>query len=60
MSPKKTGRPTSTNPKEIKYSIRIDKETERRLECYCLEHKITKGEAIRIGISRLLDDPKND
>lgn len=53
MSPK-TGRPKADNPKDIRYSIRLDMETESRLAEYCKEHNITKGEAIRQGIHLLL------
>lgn len=57
MSPK-TGRPKAEKPKDIRYSIRLDTETEKRLVEYCLEHNITKGEAIRQGIHLLLDKKK--
>ena len=53
MSPR-TGRPKAENPKAIRYSIRLDEDTERRLQTYCEEHGITKGEAIRKGIHLLL------
>lgn len=52
MSP--AGRPKSENPKATRFSIRLDAETERRLEAYCEKHGITKGEAIRRGIDKLL------
>ena len=52
MSP--VGRPKSENPKQSRFSIRLDEETEKRLEVYCEQHKITKGEAIRRGIPLLL------
>lgn len=52
MSPK-TGRPKVDKPKDIRYSIRIDVETETKLQEYCKEHNITKGEAIRRGIHLL-------
>lgn len=48
------GRPKVENPKEIKYSIRMDAETERLLQKYCIKHGITKGEAIRRGIHLLV------
>lgn len=51
---KKMGRPKANKPKEIKYSIRTDAETERRLERYCAAKGITKGEAYRKGIELLL------
>lgn len=54
MSP--AGRPKADKPKEIRYSIRLDVETEFRLKSYCIEHGITRGEAIRRGIHLLLDE----
>lgn len=54
MSPR-TGRPKAENPKNINYSIRIDAETEKRLQEYCEKHKLSKGEAFRKGIYLLLD-----
>lgn len=57
MSPR-TGRPKAENPKEIRYSIRLDIETEERLKKYCEQNNITKGEAIRQGINLLLNTKK--
>ncbi len=54
----KMGRPKAENPKNIKYSIRLDAETEIKLQEYCNTHGITKGEAIRRGIHLLLSDKK--
>ena len=54
MSPR-TGRPKAEKPKDIRYSIRLDEETEKKLQAYCELHKITKGEAIRQGIHLLLE-----
>ncbi len=56
MSP--VGRPKAENPKAIRYSIRIDDETEQKLHEYCKKHGITKGEAIRQGIHLLLKQEK--
>ena len=53
MSPR-TGRPKAENPKEIKYSVRLDAKTEQKLLEYCVQHNISKGEAIRKGIHLLL------
>ena len=50
----KVGRPKADNPKDVRYSIRLDVETEKRLSEYCIEHKISKGQAIRNGIDLLL------
>lgn len=52
MSP--VGRPKADKPKDIRYSIRLDAETEKKLQEYCEKNKITKGEAIRRGIHLLL------
>ena len=54
----RTGRPKAEKPKEIKYSIRMDAETEERLKAYCDKHNISKGEAIRAGIELLLKKNK--
>lgn len=51
----KIGRPKAENPKDIRFSIRIDDTIDRRLNAYCEEHGITKGEAIRRGILLLLE-----
>ena len=56
MSP--VGRPKADKPKDIRYSIRLDAETEEKLQLYCAENKITKGEAIRQGIELLLQQKK--
>lgn len=53
MSP--AGRPKADNPKLRRFSIRLDVETERKLEAYCEQKDITKGEAIRRGIYLLLN-----
>ena len=52
MSP--VGRPKAENPKQVRFSIRLDAETEQQLVNYCEENNITKGEAIRQGIKLLL------
>ena len=57
MSPR-TGRPKVDNPKKIRFSICIDKQQEEELTKYCLEHNVTKGEAIRQGINLLLHKQK--
>lgn len=57
---KKMGRPKAEKPKEIKYSIRTDAETESKLERYCAKHGITKGEAYRKGIELLLSQSKEN
>lgn len=49
---KKIGRPTN-DPKEIKLTVRVNKETNERLEQYCKENNITKVEAIRVALNML-------
>ena len=56
MSP--AGRPKAEKPKEIRYSVRLDLETETKLKEYCEEHGITRGEAFRKGIHLLLSQKK--
>ncbi len=54
MSPR-TGRPKVDNPKSNDVKVRLDDNTKRELDKYCLEHEITRAEAIRRGIHLLLD-----
>lgn len=56
MSP--VGRPKVEKPKDIRYSIRLDEETESKLQEYCKRNNITKGEAIRKGVHLLLSNEK--
>lgn len=57
MSPR-TGRPKLDDPKVNRTSVNLDREMLERLEAYCSEHQITKGEAIRRGIHLLLEKEK--
>lgn len=57
MSPR-TGRPRVDEPKDIRFSIRIDDETNKKLDAYCEQNGITKAEAIRKGIHLLLSQKK--
>lgn len=57
MSPR-TGRPKVDEPKDIRFSIRIDNDTDQKLNIYCEENGITKAEAIRKGIHLLLSQKK--
>ena len=50
----KRGRPRVDNPKELRFSIRLDAKTEAQLKCYCEKHGITKGAAICQAIDLLL------
>lgn len=55
MSPR-TGRPKTDNPINIRTSVRLDAETDKKLMEYCKKHSLTKGEAIRKGVHLLLKD----
>lgn len=57
MSPR-TGRPKLDNPINIRTSVRLDAETDRRLIDYCKANGITKGEAVRKGVHLLLGKEK--
>lgn len=48
------GRPKAEKPKNIRYSVRLDDETEQKLQELCKQLGITKGEAIREAIRLLL------
>lgn len=50
----RTGRPKSSNPKDVRYSVRLDAETEKALQQYCEQNQITRGEAVRKAIALML------
>lgn len=54
MSPR-TGRPKVDNPINIRTSVRLDKETDDKLNEYCKKNNISKGKAIRKGVHLLLE-----
>ena len=51
------GRPTD-NPKNTQITTRIDEETKRILDSYCLQENIPQNEGVRRGIRKLKDDIK--
>lgn len=57
MSPR-TGRPKVNNPKSNDVKVRLDDETIRQLNEYCIKHNITRAEAIRRGVHLLLAKQK--
>ena len=57
MSPQK-GRPPSENPKKVEVKARLDEQTARRLLAYCEKLGITRTDALREGIKRILEDEK--
>ena len=54
-SEKKVGRPKADNPKDIRFSIRLDADLSDRLNKYCEQNNITKGEAIRTALHLLFE-----
>ena len=50
----KMGRPKSDNPKDIRFSIRLDSATNERLAKYASDNHITVGEAVRRAIRKFL------
>lgn len=57
MSPR-TGRPRLEDPQTKRLSVCLNQETMNKLEAYCQEQGITKGEAIRRGVLLLLAQKK--
>lgn len=57
LSPR-TGRPKMDDPKVNRTSVNLDRETLEKLEAYCNENHVSKGEAIRRGIHLLLKEQK--
>ena len=56
--PPKMGRPKVENPKDIRFSIRLDAGTQAKLKEFCEAQGMTRTEAIRKGIDLLLAEKK--
>lgn len=56
MNPK-MGRPTDA-PKTHQIMVRLDNETEKIVDRYCQQEKVTKAEAMRRGARKLKGDIK--
>lgn len=56
--PGHVGRPRIENATTKTLSVRITPEILARLEEYCISHKKSKGEAVRIGLLMLFDAAK--
>nr|DAH88252.1 MAG TPA: Alginate and motility regulator [Bacteriophage sp.] len=54
----KMGRPKVENPKDVRFSIRLDADTDKKLCEYCERNEITRATAIRTAIHRLLGKKK--
>lgn len=52
---KKIGRPTD-NPKGVSTHVRLDEACDTILTRYCSQRRVSKTEAIRRGIKKLMDD----
>ena len=52
------GRPRLKDPIKSQITVRMTKSVMERLEAYCEENKITKGEAVRKGVEELLAKKK--
>ena len=48
----------SGEPKDIRFSIRLEADTESKLQKFCEAHRMTRAEAIRKGIHLLLVEDK--
>lgn len=55
----KLGRPLSSNPKNNDIKVRLDDDTHNKLLEYCKRNGITKAEAIRQGITKILENKKS-
>ena len=56
----KMGRPKTKNPNEINLTIRLNAELANKLDKYCKDNSVSKGEVVRKGIESVLaaDDKK--
>ena len=57
MSPR-MGRPKLDDPNVIRTSVNLNRELMDKLETFSKENGITKGEAIRLAIKKLVDENK--
>lgn len=54
----KIGRPIIGKKKDIDLKVRVDRDTNEKLEQYAKENEITKAETARLAISRFLNKVK--
>lgn len=57
MSPR-TGRPKVKDPIKCQITVRLSENTMNQLTVYCEKNSITKGEAVRKGVEKLLAEEK--
>lgn len=53
MSPNKMGRPKVDNPINLTVTVRVDANTMKKLDDYCKNQGVSRGEAVRRGIDLL-------
>ena len=51
----KMGRPPSSNPKQNDIKVRVDDQTHEKLMRYCEANGVSKAEAIRMAIDKMLE-----
>ena len=56
----KMGRPKSDNNKDFAYTVRMNKDTVKRLEAYCERMGILKPQAIREAIESYTETTEED
>lgn len=52
----KMGRPRTSNPNEKNLTVRINAELDSRLQEYCSQNNVSKGEVVRKGIEKVLGE----
>lgn len=57
MSPR-TGRPKEDNPNTINLTVRINALLNQRLDDYCKNNNLAKGEVVRRGLENILGEKK--
>ncbi len=55
----KKGTKLTSNPKDILYQIRVDKETDDKVKAICEKEGISKSEVIRQGINLIYNGLEN-
>lgn len=59
QAPRKMGRPTD-DPKNFQVVVKLNEDSNQILLDFCEENKVSRSEAVRIAILRLLDGPKKE
>lgn len=52
---RKVGRPAVDDKKDIRFSIRLDDEMDRKLEYYCKAKGVTKAKVIREALNKYFE-----